>query len=258
MGENRKHLIDQGTIETRNLAECLAVDQRTLVASLAGRLDATLAEALRTAAETSHTLGISKKIATIGLALGQWLDTANAAQREQQQTLLFTHPSDTVRGWAAFANAWTVRTADTGQALDSQLRFATDRHFGVREWAWLALRPQLAGDLQHSLALLHHHSSHADPLIRRFCVEILRPRGVWCEHIARLKTEPEIAEALLLPLLAEADKYPQDSVANWLNDASKTRPDWVRQLFERYPPSCKASMRIFNRATRSLTARLSA
>lgn len=253
MSEARKNLIDQGSIETRNLAECLAVDQRALVASLASTIDPALAEALRDAAEASHSQGISKKVATIGLALGQWLETAGERQRDQQP-LLFAHPSDTVRGWAAFANAWTLRNASAQQALASQLRFAVDPHFGVREWAWLALRPQLASDLEGSLALLSHHTGHADPLVRRFCVEVLRPRGVWCEHIARLKKEPEIAEALLIPLLAEADKYPQDSVANWLNDASKTRPDWVLELFERYPPECKASMRIFNRATRSLPA----
>ncbi len=252
MEESRKNLIDQGSIETRNLAECLAVDQRVLAASLASMVDSTLAEALRDAAQASHSLGISKKVATIGLALGQWLEAASAQQRDRHQALLFAHQSDTVRGWAAFANAWAVRDAGAEQALASQLRFAIDTHFGVREWAWLALRPQLASDLEGSLALLCRHAGHADPLVRRFCIEILRPRGVWCEHIARLKSEPEIAEALLVPLLAEADKYPQDSVANWLNDASKTRPDWVRQLFERYPPACKASMRVFNRATRSL------
>lgn len=252
MGENRKELIDQGTIQTRNLAQCLAVDQQVLAANIAVMVDATLARALQDAARDSQSMGISKKIATIGQALGQWLEAAPTQSREQQRDLLFNHPSDTVRGWAAFANAWMVRESTAEQALHSQLRFASDSHFGVREWAWLALRPQLAGDLQHSLALLQRLATSHDPLIRRFCIEILRPRGVWCEHIAHLKSEPEIAEALLVPLLAEADKYPQDSVANWLNDASKTRPDWVARLFERYPPNCKASARIFSRATRSL------
>ncbi|OLS63129.1 hypothetical protein [Pseudomonas putida] len=250
MSENRKALIDQGAMATRNLAECLAVDQRVLAASVAAQVDRSLAEALQEAAESSRTLGISKKIATIGLALGQWLEATPAPSRDAD--LLFSHPSDTVRGWAAFANAWALRDSDIGEALQGQLRFATDEHFGVREWAWLALRPQLVTELERSLALLQRHHRDNDPLIRRFSIEILRPRGVWCEHIARLKSEPEIAEALLVPLLAEADKYPQDSVANWLNDASKTRPDWVLQLFERYPPECKASTRIFTRATRSL------
>jgi len=254
MSENRKELIDQGIMQTRNLAECLAVDQRTLAASIAPQLDGTLGKALVEAAQASHSLGISKKVATIGQALGQWLEAASPQSRDQQHNLLFNHASDTVRGWSAFANAWTLRDDGVESAVQSQLRFATDSHFGVREWAWLALRPQLAGDLPHSLALLQRHSTSSDPLVRRFCIEILRPRGVWCEHIARLKSEPEIAEGLLVPLLAEAEKYPQDSLANWLNDASKTRPDWVVRLFQRYPPACKASKRIYTRATRSLPA----
>lgn len=254
MTEDRKALIDQGIIETRNLAECLAVDQRVLAAQVAKALDKALGQALLDAAEACHSQGISKKVATIGQALGHWLETAPADLRAHTREVLFSHPSDTVRGWAAFASAWMLRDSNAANALQSQLRFATDSHFGVREWAWLALRPHLLDDLEASITLLCRHAASEDPLVRRFSVEILRPRGVWCEHIARLKQEPEIAEPLLLPLLAEADKYPQDSVANWLNDASKTRPDWVRQLFERYPPACKASTRIFSRATRSLPA----
>ena len=252
MTEERKTLIDQGRLATRNLGECLAVDPVALATALAPQLEPSLAQALLRAAEAGQALGISKKVAGLGLALGQWLETAALPLREQTWRLLLEHPSDTVRSWAAFANAYCQRNSELEQALLSQFRFATDPHFGVREWAWIALRPLLAQDLAASLELLHRHSRSDDPLIRRFCVEILRPRGVWCEHIAALKSEPEMAEPLLTAMLEETDKYAQDSVANWINDASKTRPDWVRQLFERHPPSGKAATRIFTRATRSL------
>lgn len=253
MSTERKLLIDQGHIETRNLAECLAVDQVALAAALAPQLEPSLAAALHDAARASQTLGISKKVASLGLALGQWLETARPALRKKTWPLLLEHRSDTVRSWAAFANAYCQRDQGLEQALPSQFKFATDTHFGVREWAWIALRPYLARDLAGALALLRNHARNDDPLVRRFCIEILRPRGVWCEHIAALKTAPEMAEPLLIPMLDEADKYAQDSVANWLNDASKTRPDWVLRLFEQYPPSGKAATRIFTRATRSLS-----
>lgn len=253
MTEERKTLIDQGCLATRNLGECLAVDPVALATALAPQLEPSLAQALLRAAEAGQALGISKKVAGLGLALGQWLETAALPLREQTWRLLLEHPSDTVRSWAAFANAYCQRNSELEQALLSQFRFATDPHFGVREWAWIALRPLLAQDLAASLELLRRHSRSDDPLIRRFCVEILRPRGVWCEHISPLKNEPEMAEPLLIAMLEETDKYAQDSVANWINDASKTRPDWVRQLFERHPPSGKAATRIFTRATRSLS-----
>ncbi|AYG44758.1 hypothetical protein DV532_10835 [Pseudomonas sp. Leaf58] len=252
MTAERTFLIDHGQLPTRNLAECLAVNQATLVGALAGQLPETLIQQLTHCAEQTRALGLSKKIAAIGLALGQWLEPAPAHLRQQVFEQCSAHGSDTVRSWAAFAQAHLSRTLDLEAALQAQLRFAGDDHFGVREWAWLALRPRLAQALENALVLLARHASDSNPLVRRFCIEVLRPRGVWCEHIAALKQAPETAEPLLVPHLAETDKYAQDSVANWLNDASKTRPDWVIQLFERYPPSCKASRRIYTRATRSL------
>ncbi|MNG77383.1 hypothetical protein D3C79_359310 [compost metagenome] len=253
MSDDRQRQIDHGLMPTRNLAECLAVNQSTLAAALSGQLPVALVEQLTHCAEHSQALGLSKKVAALGLALAQWLEQAPADSRRSLFEQLRTHPSDTVRSWAAFAQAQLSTTLDLEAALLAQLRFARDEHFGVREWAWIALRPRLSQALPQALTLLTRHAENDDPLVRRFCIEVLRPRGVWCEHIAALKQSPEAAEALLIPHLAEAEKYPQDSVANWLNDASKTRPDWVQQLFERHPPACKASRRIQQRATRSLT-----
>ncbi|MEG0246281.1 MAG: hypothetical protein RR726_28030 [Pseudomonas sp.] len=252
MSEERKTQLDHGLLPTRNLAECLAVNSLTLATAVAQQLPTALGACLMQTAAETQALGLSKKVAGIGLALGQWLDQAPLQTRQQAFECCYTHPSDAVRSWAAFAQAHLTRGLDLQSALLAQLRFAKDTHFGVREWAWIALRPRLSVDLPAALELLGVHASSDDPLVRRFCIEVLRPRGVWCEHIAALKQAPEAAEALLVPHLAEAEKYAQDSVANWLNDASKTRPDWVLDLFERYPPACKASRRIQQRATRSL------
>ena len=252
MTDERKTLIDHGLLPTRNLAECLAVNQTTLVSALASQLPGALVEQLAACAQETCTLGLSKKIAAIGLGLGQWLEQAPSPLRQEVFEQCSSHISDTVRSWAAFAQVHLSRTQALEPALLAQLRFARDEHFGVREWAWMALRPRLSQTLEQALALLGRHVNDENPRVRRFCIEVLRPRGVWCEHIAALKQTPEIAETLLVPHLAEADKYAQDSVANWLNDASKTRPDWVIQLFEQHPPSCKASRRIHARATRSL------
>jgi 3-methyladenine DNA glycosylase AlkC len=252
MSDERKALIDLGELPARNLAQCLAVDQLTLARTLASELPSSLGEQLMDTAAQTQCLGLSKKIAALGLVLGQWLEQAPADSRQALFERFCSHPSDTVRSWAAFAQAHLSQPLELDAALLAQLRFARDEHFGVREWAWMALRPRLVQVLPAALALLARHASSDEPLVRRFCIEVLRPRGVWCEHIGILKQEPEAAEALLIPRLAESDRYAQDSVANWLNDASKTRPDWVLQLFERYPPACKPAQRIKVRATRSL------
>ena len=109
-----------------------------------------------------------------------------------------------------------------------------DSHFGVREIIWMALRPEMSEHLDFSIAFLSHWAESEDENIRRFSTEALRPRGVWCAHIEALKEKPEVYLPILDKLKSDKAKYVQDSVGNWLNDASKTRPDFVTALCERW------------------------
>jgi 3-methyladenine DNA glycosylase AlkC len=71
-----------------------------------------------------------------------------------------------------------------------------------------------------------------------------------------LKKEPWRGLPLLQALRADPSRYVQNSVANWLNDAAKTQPDWVRGVCAQWsggtvPP---ATAYILRRAQRSIPA----
>lgn len=234
--------LNAGRAESRTLSEALAIDQVALCAAVLPDAPAEFEEAVAAAA----SLGILKRMAAIGTALRMHLPAA-------QLDALATHQSDTVRGWWCFALA-----DDTAlSALDLLNRakpLADDRSFAVREWVWMALRPRLVVDLESSIDLLLPWTADASAYVRRFASESLRPRGVWASHISELKSNPALAEPLLEPLRADPSHYVQDSVANWINDASKTSPEWAIAICKRWneQSAAEATVRITKRALRSI------
>lgn len=242
---DRLAALNTGTVEATTLTECLAVDFAVIMARACPGLGQGALETMQQAA----TQGISRRMALAGRIVHE------AEGIEAVQTLRF-HQSDTVRGWACF-----VIGADERLALSARLAllrpFADDGHFGVREWAWLALRPHLAADLDAAIGYLTPWTSAPSERVRRFASEATRPRGVWCAHIDALKQKPEIALPILEPLKADPATYVQDSVANWLNDASKTSSRWVQDTTDRWTREspAPATARICKRALRSLAPR---
>lgn len=168
------------------------------------------------------------------------------------------HPADTVRGWAAWALRARWKKGETLETLLSAMRpLANDPHFGVREWAWIALRPAVLKTLPRALDFLVPWTTEPSENLRRFAVEILRPRGVWCSHCPDFRADPAPGLRLLEPLRADPSLYVRTSVANWLNDAAKSAPDWVDSLctkWEKDSPTPQ-TRHIVRRARRSLPAK---
>lgn len=171
---------------------------------------------------------------------------------------LADHPSDTVRGWVAYLLA-AIPDRSLAEKLNSIRSLADDHHFGVREWAWLAVRPDVAALIDEAIPLLIPWVSDDSPNIRRFAIEVTRPRGVWCAHISKLKQQPELGLSLLEPVRADDSRYVRDSASNWLNDAAKSQPEWVKMVCEQWQLESNApeTKKLCTRALRSLKTKSS-
>lgn len=223
--------LNQGEIETVNLVEWLAVDQKRLLGNILEQSNRTnylkpvLSKIDKLSKQTVNTIN-----ETIGTGLGE-LVTENNDRAFLE--IISKHKADLVRCWAAYTIGKDEKL-DITETLKQIQPFSADKHFGVREIAWLAVRHKIAQNLQKSIEILSQWTTNEDENIRRFATESTRPRGVWCEHIEELKQNPELGLPILEILKSDKSKYVRDSVGNWLNDASKTQPEFVRNLCIRW------------------------
>ncbi len=249
--------LNQGKIETVNLVEWLAIDMPELLLNVLREIDLkNQFHPLHEKALKLQDKGITKRLKGIGEALFHAL--AQLDDRSAVFEAFASHTSDTVRAWAAYAVA-----ADKGLSLPERLllmrRFAVDRNMSVKECAWDAMRPYLVEDLEKSFQLLISWVKDKDANVRRCAVEATRPCGVWCKHIPSLKENPEPGLTILEFVRSDSSKYVQRSVANWLNDASKSRPSWVINICNRWQKESptKETSWIIKHALRTIKKRAS-
>ncbi|MGE7859633.1 DNA alkylation repair protein [Bacillus mobilis] len=246
-------LLQQGKVESVNLTEWLAINHIELLKNvlpsigLKDSLECIEAELEKQNVETGM-----KVIRITGTLLDEIILKEYEGNKEDILLQLSNHISDSVRCWATFMNKKSNNTLK--DTLTYIRPFAADHHFGVREIAWMSIREDLSQNIEESVELLVEWAKSEDENIRRFSVESIRPRGVWSKHIEVLKQEPEKALPILNLLKSDPSKYVQDSVGNWLNDASKTKPDWVLKLCEEWEKDTdiKSTSRIIKKAKRTI------
>ena len=244
--------LNEGLVPTVNLNEFLALDLPRLARNVARDVGLDpLAERLSDSLAMLPAFKPVRRHEHVARAL---YDLASArADRDAIAQAIATHTSDVARSWAA---QWVLFSGlPLPRTLYAVRRFAADPHFGVREIAWMAVRDEVAADVDEAIALLQPWAMDANENIRRFASELTRPRGVWCAQIEMLKAEPWRALPLLEPLKADPSRYVQNSVANWLNDAAKTQPEWVQDVCARWQTESRTreTAYIVRRSTRSLS-----
>lgn len=119
--------------------------------------------------------------------------------------------------------------SDFGASMAS-LKFFTpfgSSEFGVREF--------LRRDLRRTLAVMETWSRDADPAVRRLASEGCRPRLPWSFQLEELIADPSPALPIMENLKSDPSLYVRKSVANHLNDITKTHPDWVLDRLADWP-----------------------
>ena len=245
-------LLNEGQIATVNLSEWLAEDQTALLRNFLKEVKhlPEIFEEIEQGIQQLKKQTVNTVNERIGKGLYQYIETSG---NKELFDLMSQHTSDIVRGWAVYVVSNQLALSIT-RLLELAKPFAADNHFGVRELAWLSMRPVMVKFLDKSIEEMEKWALSADENVRRFACESLRPRGVWCAHINDLKENPNQAINILESLKNDPSKYVRDSVGNWINDASKTAPDWVEDLCERWESESdtKETRYIIKRGLRTL------
>jgi len=215
--------LNKGLIETRNLMEWLATDQLALLKLVLKDLGKeSWYSDFEVAVNAQKKPSANSNTKVIGQTLG--LLTSDSSIYES----LKTHTSDLVRCWSCWAES--THFDSVSDLINAMKPYVADTHFGVREVVIFASKERMIEDLDTSIDILSMWTKDEDENIRRFAVESLRPIGVWTKKIPTFQEHPKKGISIIKPLKSDSSKYVRDSVANWLNDASKSQPDWVKSI----------------------------
>jgi 3-methyladenine DNA glycosylase AlkC len=232
----RMHLLNSGLAETKILIEMLAIDFALLLHNVLPNF---------IYPKLPEKLGITKRYSLIA----QEIDRQFGFKIFKQ---LKDHQSDTIRGLGCYLIG--QQKFPFAEKLSHIKDLADDTNPGVREWAWIAIRPDFISDAHYAIKLLEPWTSDSSDNIRRFASELSRPRGVWCAHARILRETPSLGLPILEKLNNDPAKYVQLSVGNWLNDAGKDNPEWVLDLcsqWQKISPTTNTT-KICKRALRNL------
>jgi 3-methyladenine DNA glycosylase AlkC len=248
--------LSTGERETTTWTEWMAVDTARLALTVARELpQGRLRRALIDVSNDLAGKGILDRLNLVGRAVASAVVDFDSPSFRY----LVTHRSDAVRQWCAYAVNYPQSALSLERLLAATLPFAADSHMSVRECAWMAFRPFLIARLDEGLRLLSVIARSQEPRVRRFAVEVSRPRSVWGRHCTALKKEPALGRPVLEAVRGESNRYTQLSVGNWLNDASKSRPDWVQAVCDEWSrDGDSATNWMARRGMRTLTARTAA
>ncbi len=132
---------------------------------------------------------------------------------------------------------------------------AAMEHLTQRASCEFAIRPYLRDHWDKAYATLEAFTSHESAAVRRLPSEGTRPRLPWGVNVQRLSDDPAPGLALLERLRHDVDETVRRSVANHLNDISRSSPDAVVAVIERWKNEPSIDMQMLSHALRTLVKR---
>lgn len=164
-------------------------------------------------------------------------------------------------GWMVWpvAEAVTARALDDrgparAETFDAALTLLAD--VTGRLTAEFAIRPLLTHDLDRALTAARTWTAHPDEHVRRLASEGTRRYLPWGTRVPGLMTDPRLTLPILHALYRDPSEYVRRSVANHLNDLSRTDPDVVVETAARWLAQPDAhTERLVRHALRTLVKR---
>lgn len=115
-----------------------------------------------------------------------------------------------------------------------------------------AVRAFIIKDEERMMAQMRKWSKHKSEHVRRLASEGCRPQLPWGQAISKLKKDPTSVLPILEQLKTDTSTYVQKSVANNLNDISKTHPDLVISIAKDWYGKNKSTNWIVKHGCRTL------
>ncbi|TFD99898.1 DNA alkylation repair protein [Jeotgalibacillus sp. R-1-5s-1] len=118
-----------------------------------------------------------------------------------------------------------------------------------------AIRPFLIRDQERCFSYIEKWTGSGNEHVRRLASEGTRPRLPWGQAIPSLIQDPSPSLPILKRLLKDPSLYVRKSVANHLNDISKTHPEVVLSIVKAYQGQYPHTDWILRHACRTLLKR---
>lgn len=184
----------------------------------------TMPETASTAAQFTG-LSLSDRTRLVRDALLRELPPAYAQFEKKIRTAL---RKQSFTGWMIWpvSEALAVRATAQGTAeFDSGLALLAE--LTPRLTGEFAIRTFLDADLDRTLRTALEWTTHEDEHVRRLASEGTRPFLPWARRVTALTARPDATTDILDALYRDESEYVRRSVANHLNDLSRTDPEHV-------------------------------